>query len=263
LKEFVMFEFVGLSRPMLAYLEEYLADPWWCHSTDVVPMVAMSPPVAWPLWTAEALSDEGVLTHLIASLKRWRAFRTRRPVADAHGTLRRHLAEFISDIQAMPEARPCLSDVSEAGVQRFAVALTARLRRFGLAVKGSESCVLPSKTAHFLLLGLVPAYDGQVIRDSTLWWLAPHACDRRSYVLLCWWVLRRFGREGTLQEAREAVADYMLNQPMPWTRRLPRPAPDHWLLRSMDSVVAEYTLIQMARGLEQRFLLRWAAPVRV
>jgi hypothetical protein len=79
----------------------------------------------------------------------------------------------------------------------------------------------------------------------------------QSYLLMCWWALQRFRREGTLDEAREAVAGYMLSQPMPWTR-LPRLAQDHWLLRSMDSVVAECTLIQMARSLEQRFLLRWA-----
>jgi hypothetical protein len=258
-----MFEFVGQPRPMLAYLEEYLADPWWCHATDVVPMVAMSPPEAWPLWIAEALRDERVLAHLIASLNHWRAFRTSRPAADAQGALRRHLAEFIADIQVMPGARLCLSDVPEAEVRRFAAVLTARLRRFGLAVKGSDSCVLPSKTAHLLLLGLVPAYDEQVIRDRTLWWLAPHACDMQSYLLMCWWALQQFRREGTLDEAREAVAAYMLSQPMPWTRRLPRPAPDHWLLRSMDSVVAEYTLIQMANSLEQRFLLRWVTRVPV
>src|SRR5438270_101503 len=99
-----------------------------------------------------------------------------RPVADAQGALRRHLAELITGIQSMPEARLCLSDVPEADICRFAAALTGQLRRFGLLVKESESCVLPSKAAHFLLLGLVPAYDGQVIRDNTLWWLAPRAC---------------------------------------------------------------------------------------
>jgi hypothetical protein len=31
----------------------------------------------------------------------------------------------------------------------------------------------------------------------------------------------------------------------------------------MDSVVAENTLIQMARTVEQRYLLRWAAQVRI
>jgi hypothetical protein len=259
-----MFEFIaGQPRPMLAYLAEYLSDPWWCHATDVVSMVAMSPPQAWPLWTVEGLRDERVLTHLIRSLNHWRAFRTGRPVAGARDALRRHLVEFIADIQALPEARPCLSDVPEAGIRRFATALTARLRRFGLAVKGSESCVLPSKTAHLLLLGLVPTYDREVIRDRTLWWLAPRACDMQSYVLMCWWALQQFRREGTLDEARQAVAGYMLSQPMPLTQWLPRPAPDHWLLRSMDSVVAEYTLIQMARSLDQRFLLRWAGRVRI
>jgi hypothetical protein len=42
----------------------------------------------------------------------------------------------------------------------------------------------------FLLLGLVPAYDGQIIRDNTLWWLAPRNCDMQSYILLAWWVLQ-------------------------------------------------------------------------
>ncbi len=256
-----MLEFVlDQPRPMLAYLEEYLAAPYWCRqATDVVPMVAMSPPQAWPLWTAGTLRDERVLEHLIASLRRWRAFRTSRPVADMQGAVRRDLAEFITDIQELPEARPCLSDIPEEGIRRFAAALTSRLRRFGLAVKGSESCVLPSKTAHFLLLGLVPPYDREVICDSTLWWLAPHACDMQSYILMSWWTLQRFRHEGTLDGAREAVAAYVLSQPMPWKWPLTRPTPNHWLLRSMDSVIAEYTLIQMARSLEQRFLLRWIA----
>jgi hypothetical protein len=258
-----MFEFAsGQPRPMLSYLEEYIADPYWCHATDVVPMVAMSPPEAWPLWTAEELRDERVVRHLIASLNHWRAFRTSRPVADAQGALRRHLAAFIAGIQTIPEARLCLSDVPEADIRRFTAALAAHLRWFGVAVKGSESCVLPSKAAHFLLLGLVPAYDGRVIRDNTLWWLAPRACDVQSYVLMCWWVLQQFRREGALGEARAAVAGYMLRQPLPWTRRLPRPEEDNRLLQSMDSVVAEYTLIQMARTVEQRYLLRRATRVR-
>jgi hypothetical protein len=129
-------------------------------------------------------------------------------------------------------------------------------------VKGTGSCVLPSKAAHFLLLGLVPAYDGKVMRDNTLWWLAPRARDAQSYVLMCWWVLQQFRSEGTLEHARAAVARYMLQQPLPWTRRLPRPAPDNRLLQSMDSAVAEYTLIQVGRTVEQRYLLRWSARVR-
>lgn len=254
-----MFEFVGgQPRPMLTYLQEYLADPWWwCQATHVVPMVAMSPPQAWPLWPAETLRDERVLAHLIAGLNRWHAFRTNHPPTDMQGALRRNLVGFIADIQALPEARLCLSDVSETEIWRFATALTSRLHQFGLAVKGSESCVLPSKTAHFLLLGLVPPYDREIIRDRTLWWLAPRACDMRSYVLMSWWALQQYRSEATLNEARESVARYMLSQPMQWTGWRPRPTLDNWLLRSMDSVVAEYTLIQMARSLEQRYLLRW------
>jgi hypothetical protein len=116
---------------MLAYLEEYVADPYWCHATDVAPMVAMSPPEAWPLWTEKTLRDKRVIRHLIAGLNHWRAFHPSRPMPDARGALRQHLADFITDIQAMRESRLCLSDVSEADIRRFAAALIARLRRFG------------------------------------------------------------------------------------------------------------------------------------
>ena len=79
-----------------------------------------------------------------------------------------------------------------------------------MALKGTDSCVLPSKTAHFLLLGLVPAFDRQVIRDNVLWWLAPRAQNMESYLLMCWWVLQQFREEGTLEQARESVAGYMI-----------------------------------------------------
>ena len=54
---------------------------------------------------------------------------------------------------------------------------------------------------------------------------------------------------------RDLVAGYMLGQLMVWTRGFLRPAPGHWLLHSMDSVVAEYTLIQMGRTVEGNYLL--------
>jgi hypothetical protein len=46
-------------------------------------------------------------------------------------------------------------------------------------------------------------------------------------------------RRDMLDDARKAVALSMFSRQTPWTRRLPRPAPDHWLMRSMDSVVAD------------------------
>lgn len=258
-----MFAFVAdQPQPMLAYLEQYLDDWHWCHATDVVPMVTMTPPESWPFWGEDELRSPHVQAHLIRSLNHWRAFRTSvRRVDNPQAELRRHLPAFITDIQAIPEAQPYLSEVPESDIRPLAKALTARLRRFGMAVKGTDSCVLPSKAAHFALLGLVPAFDRQMICDNTLWWLAPRAQDMESYLLLCWWVLQQFRREETLEEARKAVAEYMMSRPMAWTMHLPRPLPGHWLLNAMDSVVAEYTLIQMARNVEQRYLLRWAAPI--
>jgi hypothetical protein len=145
-----MFEFAeGQPRSMLEYLQEYLADPYWCHATDVVPMVAATPAEAWPLWTAQDLANEWVRSHLIRSRNHWRAFRkfNRAHVENPRAALRQRLAAFVADIRSIPEARLCLSDVPQDEIEALATALTARLRRFGMDVKGVDSCVLPSKTA--------------------------------------------------------------------------------------------------------------------
>jgi hypothetical protein len=260
-----MFDFVGgQAMPMLAFLEQYLDRPQWCHATDVVPMVAMTPPEAWPLWDSDAIEDEVVQSHLIDSLNYWSAFR--RPntavVADCYGAFSQNLTQFIMDIQALPGARLRLSEIPEAEIRGFAHQLTRRLLDFGLKVKGVHSCVLPSKTAHFFLLGLVPAYDQRVIRHTVLPRLARNCWDMQSYVVMSWWVLQQFVREGTLGQACAAVARYMMEEQMGWTYALPQPAPNHWLLQSMDSVVAEYTLIQMARNADHHHVLRRVARVR-
>jgi len=199
-------------------------------------MIAATPAEAWPLWTEEELRDEWVRSHLIRSLTHWQAFRNfnKQLVENPRAALRQNLASFLLDIQAIPEARLRLGDVSDSDIQTPAVAVTSRLRRFGRDVKGRDSCVLPSKTAHFVLLPLIPAYDLHMIRDRTLCKLAPTAWDMESYMMMCWWILQQYKREGTLQQARDHVAAYMRAQPMAWTRRLPRPEAGHWLLHSMD-----------------------------
>jgi hypothetical protein len=210
----------------------------------------------------DALLDSRMQRHLIRGLDRWKAFRTYRALPfDPRAVLLQELPAFIAHIQAIPDSRLCLADVPESGVRAFASALTVRLRRLAQVVKLTQSCVLPSKAAHFLLLGLVPAFDQQVIQNEVLWKLARRANNMESYLLLCWWVLQKLREEDDLEEARGAVVEYMLSRPMPWTRRLPRPGAGHGLLNSMDSVVAEYILIQMARTVEQRYLLRWAERV--
>jgi hypothetical protein len=132
-----------------------------------------------------------------------------------------------------------------------------RLSRFGRDVKGQGSCVLPSKTAHLLLPGFVPAYDLGVIVNTTMANLVEDTDSMTSYLCLCWWVLRRFREEGMLQQARNRVADHLMSD---WALRVLLPTDailNHWLLGSLDSVVAEYTLIQMARtvGEEDDYLL--------
>ncbi len=259
-----MFAFlVDQPMPMLAYIEQYLDQPHWCHATDVVPMVAMTPPEGWPLWDADAIEDETVRSHLIDSLNYWSAFR--RPntavVADRYAAFRQHLTPFILEVQNLPGASLYLSEIPETEICGFARGLTQRLVQFGMDVKGVHSCVLPSKTAHFFLLGLVPAYDRRIIRHTVLPQLVRNCWDMQSYVLLSWWVLQQFRREGTLDEARAAVPRYMLDEQMGWTHTLPQPAANHWLLQAMDSVVAEYTLIQMARNAGDGYVLRRLVPV--
>lgn len=53
------------------------------------------------------------------------------------------------------------------------------------------------------------------------------------------------------------MAKYMLTHEMDWTRQWRRDAANHWMLTAMDSVVAEYTLIQMAGRAGDEYVLRW------
>lgn len=256
-----MFEFTGQPLPMLEYLGGYFENPEWDHALDIVPMAVAAPPAAWPLWQAEALQGEGLQNHLLRSLRHWSAFRPLQSErrAEAEAALCERLPEFIADVQALEHARLHLSEVPDGGIWPLAQALEARLSEFGQEVKGQGSCVLPSKTAHLLLPGFVPTYDIGVIVKTAMVNLVENTDSMTSYLCLCWWVLRRFREEGTLQQARDRVADHLMSD---WALRVLLPTDAilrHWQLRSMDSVVAEYTLIQMARtvGAEDDFLLRW------
>jgi hypothetical protein len=257
-----MFEFVGRPLPMLACLDGYIQAPEWDHALDIVPMAVAAPPPMWPHWQPDTLRDEGLQTHLLRALRHWSAFRPlgseRRTTAEA--ALCERLPEFIADVQALPNAQLHLSEVPDDDIWPLAQALEARLSRFGREVKGQGSCVLPSKTAHLLLPGFVPAYDIGVIVNTTMVNLIQDTNSMTGYLCLCWWVLRRFREEGTLQQARDRVADHLMSD---WALRALLPTDailNHWLLRSMDSVVAEYTLIQMARtvGAADDYLLQWA-----
>jgi hypothetical protein len=118
----------------------------------------------------DALRDEGLQNDLLRLLRHWSAFRPlrskRREAAQA--ALCERLPEFIADVQALPNARLHLSDMPDDSIWPLAQTLEARLSRFGREVKGQGSCVLPSKTAHLLLPGFVPAYDIGVIVNSTM-----------------------------------------------------------------------------------------------
>ncbi len=131
------------------------------------------------------------------------------------------------------------------------------MQRFGEAVKGQGSCVLPSRTGHLLLPSYLPAYDNEVAVNTTLYNIIARTSRMGSYMMICWWVLQRFRLEGTLQQARDSVARYLMSDWLLTVVCAQNPTQDHWLLQSMDTLVAEYSLIQMARMVEGDYLLQW------
>lgn len=168
-----------------------------------------------------------------------------------------HLPCFIADLQRMPQARLRLSDVPEHEIKELAQSVGMRMKQFGKDVKGLESPVLPSKTAHLLLTGCLPAFDQKVAKNTTLSSLIARGRTLSDYLMICWWICRQFAREGTLQQARDRVAEFLLSD---WAFCILRPqnlSADHWLLRSLDSLVAEYALIGMYYTVKNSYLLRW------
>jgi hypothetical protein len=168
-----------------------------------------------------------------------------------------HLPGYIADLQAMPGACLRLADIADDAIEQLAYGVEARMQRFGKAVKGQGSCVLPSKTGHLLLPGYLPAYDNEVAVNTTLYNIIARTSSMSSYMMICWEVLQRFRQEGTLQQARDSVARYLMSDWVLTVVRAQNPTQGHWLLRTMDSLVAEYTLIQMARMVEDDYMLQW------
>jgi hypothetical protein len=251
-----MFEFTGRPLRMLACLEAYLADAYWCHASDLLEMVVRTPEESWPLWTEEQLRDDAVRRMLVRVLGRWGGFRN--GLGGQQAALRRELASFIADMQALPGSRLYLVDVPEAEIEDVVAAAADRLVRFALDVKGTDSPVLASKTAHLLLIPLMPAYDNLMIRSNVLPRLTRYGRDMQSYLRMCWWVLRQFRAEGTLEQARARVGAYLVDRCRGRGRALLDAARDHWLLQALDTVIAEYSLIGMADSGGDDYPLRWA-----
>lgn len=248
-----MFRFTA-PQPMslIDHLLAYLEEPEWCHAEQIGRMIAHAP-------AAESAPDERRITTTAVQnslehvLNRWTAYRNydSSEVEDPRGMLVRHVGPFILGFQDAPGFRLFLSDVPEREILAFAGTVRDRCFDFGLLVKGRYSGVLGSKTAHFFYPGLVPAYDQKVIKLTVLPRLAWGCSDVRSYVVMCWWVLQQYIRKGTFEEARDMVAEFVLDR-TEWMGLVP----NHWLLRSLDSVIAEYTLIQMSRTAGGRYVLQ-------
>ena len=191
------FEFrVGTSDAQVdRWLDAYFDEPWG-HELDLLPLMA----ARRQRWRPADLDPSSpVIRHLGWSLRRWSAFRNGSVgVSVAQSRLATHVGRFVEDIGTIFPGR--LSEVPDDQLPSFARRLTERCLRFGKRVKGTASCVLPSKTAHLLLPELVPAYDNAEIKNEVLAKLIPGR--RRGepfeiYVKLAWSVI---------QELRERVA---------------------------------------------------------
>jgi hypothetical protein len=250
-----MLEFVaGNDVPMIRFMDAWFQNPTFDQTIDLVPLLAAAPARAWPLWTKDRLGDKGLQDHLIRSLRSWSAFRG--PAgqrAEMEKELRRRLPAFIADIQRHAQTWRCLSDVPENEIRPFAKRVEKQMKGFGQAVKGVGKCVLPSKAAHLLLPTLIPAYDETVV-GGALRALLRGSASMSRYLIIAWWALQRLRDQGNLQAARNRVAECMLSHWFVRTLRPPALPKDHTLLRSLDSVVAEYTVIQMERTNAK---LRW------
>lgn len=229
---------------MLDFLRRYLADPYWDHAIQVLPFVAaLGDRAELPFWPNGEISD-AVFRHLCWSLSEWSAFRGAGTLDEKKARLHDQLPAFLRDVQtAAPAAR--LSAVPEARVAQLAEDWIAAFD--ALRVKESASHVLPSKAAHLLLPTLVPAYDQQVIAGQVLPAVLPRRAGRnfQTYVQLCWWVLDQLCREGSLDSAAALVRDHLAADWLVRSLGATRPDPTSFVARSLDSLVAEYTLIGM------------------
>jgi hypothetical protein len=247
-----MFRWEGRSKPLVAYLDDYLADPQWVHGVHVVPLLA------WLVrgenfWPEEDVPEE-VVKHLAWSLAAWSAFRGGGRLEAKLGNFRNSLPQFVVQVRAAVVATGVgrLSDVPSEAIQRLADALELVFSGMANAVKQNESFVLPAKTAHLLFPSMVPAFDVEVVSQQVLDGMLPaRLTDRRTFAMwlrLCSQVLAELKAERTLDEACRRVRDALMDD---WSIRVLDPrAPERTdrLLPGLESFVAEYILIALSRA---------------
>ena len=119
-----------------------------------------------------------------------------------------------------------------------------------MAVKGTESVVLPSKALHLLLPGLVPAYDQARIQDEVLpRAVGPDVANYGTYLKLSWWVLHELRRSGELDRALQTTKQNLLDQlKTQWPAAIVRGTSDlldYPVLDRLDTCLSEYVLMGM------------------
>jgi hypothetical protein len=250
-----MFEFAQPQpRAVVTYLDGYLARPAWNHAVHMMPLLAaLDGRRRLPFWTARNLEPE-VIQHLTWSLREWSAFRGSDDF-DATGTrLAKKLPGFLKKLQECAPAER-LARVGESKLDGFVERVCVAFDGFQ-AVKGVESYVLPSKAAHLMLPTLIPAYDVAVVVGEVLAYLLPMYTragkSYATYMKLCWWVIQRLDGEGGLKKATALVRDHLLGTWLVRQLSPKRPRASSAILNSLDSTVAEYTLIAMARAVKEK-----------
>lgn len=244
--------FRPLDTPTLqASVDLYVEEPEWFHGPYVVPLLAwlLRDETPWPL----SQIPEGAFNHLVWALRGWTAFRGGGQLDEKVRKLREHLPPFITGVRTAIDATGArrLADVPEASLDPFADALDRLFASTAAIVKGNESFVLPSKTAHLLFPSMIPAYDREVVAARIMDSLLPPRMYGRAlyatWIKLCWWILAQLRQSSLLDLACEKVRDSLLDS---WTIAVldvGSPKRDAACAALLDSFVAEYALIGLQR----------------
>lgn len=239
------------TRTLQASVDLYVDEPEWFHGPYVVPLLA------WllrddPPWPGSQI-PEGCFNHLVWALRGWTAFRGGGRLDDKVEKLREHLPLLITGVRTAIEATGArrLADVPEHSLDPLADALDGMFARTAAVVKGNESFVLPSKTAHLLFPAMIPAYDREVVADRIMDSLLPPRMNGRAlyatWLKLCWWIIAQLRESTLLDAACEKVRDSLLDSWAVAVLDVGRPKRDAACAALLDSFVAEYALIGLQR----------------
>jgi hypothetical protein len=258
-----MFSFQPVpEKPLAEYLREHLDAPRWGNAMQVVPFLVWLSGLGSPLDSILEIQERGIphgnADHVIWSLASWSAFRKGDgdfsvQSAKAKETLPEFARQMASRFSRLDHHR--LADLTEQEALILSQWCDPYLLEIGKSIKGKESHVLPSKLAHYIYPSLLPAYDLAEVESKVLRLLL-HVEGRRlpksygAYLRLSNWILRQFKEQGSLNQAGDMLFDHLRKDggiqmlSLDLNRDRIRPY--------LDSIIAEYTLVQMANELKSK-----------